>query len=163
MAGKGRFSIGTLMVVILFVAADCAVVRAIFWDLAIARWTILVIPMLNILLVGLIRMKQRRETRGFWIGFESVGWLLIGLLSIICRYDLALATAPVDWLEDQGWLSDNRPSDLVLSLLAVATMYTIPQLLTASIAGWLLNRYRVVIERRPLQTERMMPTSAAES
>jgi hypothetical protein len=69
----------------------------------------------------------------------------------------------VDWLEDQGWLSDTGLTNLVLSFLAVATIYTIPQLLTASTAGWLLNRYRVKIERRSLQPEQILPSSALEA
>ena len=150
MTGKSRFSIATLMIVILVVAVDFGLGKLVWpnWG----KEVLMVLPMINLLLFCLPRLRRGRKGRCFWVGFEGVGWAMMGsiLLMIWLRFE------PVIYLFYAAfWTVSKLPIDKAgnaADMVAIGffiPISLIPLVLVASIGGWLSNRYRVVIERRP--------------
>jgi hypothetical protein len=87
-----RFSISSLMAVVLVVALDCMAVNTFMVrPLFRANLSELIVfgtlPMANILAIGLIRLwadrNGRGRTRPFLVGFEVCGWVTL-LLFVAC-------------------------------------------------------------------------------
>lgn len=152
MAARARFSIGGLMGVVFLVALDLAIVRA-FWDgdgPAFAV-TVTTLPMINLLLLALPRLR-RREARPYWVGFEVAGWSVVLLAVFLGTFHQLLFFRPMFWV-DRLELFAAAPSFEIPFIVAIAVvLYTTPKALAAAIGGWLVARYRVVIERRPAAT-----------
>jgi hypothetical protein len=151
-----RFSISSLMSVVLVVALDCMainmlIVRPLF-RVPLSELILLgALPMANILAIGLLRLwadrKGRGQTRPLLVGFEICGWVTL-LVFLTCA---VLATESFhDGVGDllRSCLSPENPLYLIL---AVAILL-IPQLALASFGGWLIRSYRievkVVVHRR---------------
>jgi hypothetical protein len=144
-----RFSIALLMAVVFFVAADFAIVRA-YWnapgpEVAVAVTTL---PMINLLLLALPRLRAGREDRRFWAGFQVAGWMMVlvfGACNWIFEDDFI---APIVWISQQGWFAPNSPAGLAFNIACGVVIYTLPQLLAAMVGGWLALGYRLVMVRR---------------
>ena len=91
-----RPSIRTMIVLVLVIAADCAVLRYVLGG-AVERpgieFGILgVLPMVNVLALGLYRISRRRDGLPFLIGFEAFGLLAVSVFAG------CFIITPVDWL-----------------------------------------------------------------
>src|SRR3954454_20417230 len=100
MAVSQRFSIGLLMAVIVLVAADFAIVRALWGspgphvDVAIVT-----LPMANMLLLATPKMRASSTTRPFWVGFVIVGWPMVLAVAILAWHFSDTFFRPIDWLD----------------------------------------------------------------
>src|SRR4051812_20068138 len=80
-----RLSIRTMIVLVVVVAANCAVLRYVLGG-SIERpgieFGILgVMPTVNVLALGLYRMSRRRDGLPFLIGFEAFGLLAVSVFA----------------------------------------------------------------------------------
>ena len=146
MAGKRPFSIATLMTVILALALDFALLRSMR-DPALFV-IIMILPMLNLLLLGFPSLIFVRAARPFWKGFMVVGWTTVGLILFLAWYDLDRLLHPMLWLYRNKWVSQDGPAESAKTYACVFAIYAVPQMLATTFSGWLSARYRVVIERR---------------
>jgi hypothetical protein len=152
-----RFSISTLMAVVLVVALDCMainmlIVRPLF-RVPLSELILLgALPMANILAIGLLRLwadrNERGQTRPLLVGFEICGWVTL-LVFLTCA---VLATE--SFHDGVGALLRSlslRPGDPLFLIGAVAILL-LPQLALASVGGWSIRSYRIevkiVVERR---------------
>ncbi len=167
-----RFSIWSLMAVVLLVALDCMAINMFLGRLPFpASLSELIflgaLPMANLLAIGLFRLWKERNGRGrtrpFLVGFEVFGGVAL-LLFFVCIW-----VAP-DSLHDGvgGYLRSLslRPGDPLLFTGAVAILL-LPQLALASVGGWLVSRYRIevkiVVERRTAGPESPLPGLTEET
>jgi hypothetical protein len=149
MAIARRFTIGTLMAVIFLVAADFAIVRALWWtsgpQLEVA---VVTLPMIDLLLLTMPKLRSSHPTRPFWGGFQGAGWIGVltsGLLTLGCPDTFFWPITVVN-----RWLVFPQPDARSVALLIsfAVVVYTAPQLLMALLGGRLSATYRIVIERR---------------
>jgi hypothetical protein len=153
MAARARFSIALLMAVVFFVAADFAIVRA-FWDSRGPQAAIAVItlPMINLLLLFLPKLKRGGDARPFWLGFEVVGWSIVLLFVLVGWFFEEVFFAPAVYSIS---LLDPFPENVALNVAFeisfAVPFYTIPQVLAASVGGWLSARCQIA-HRRPSAT-----------
>ncbi len=161
-----RFSISSLMAVVLLVALDCMAIN-IFLSRPLfpASLSELIffgaLPMANLLAIGLFRLWKERNgrvrTRPNLVGFEVFGGIAL-LLFFVCIW-----VAP-DSLHDRVGVFlrslSLRPGDPLLFAGAVVILL-LPQLALASVGGWLVSRYRIevkiVVERRTAGLESPLP------
>jgi hypothetical protein len=151
-----RFSISSLMAVVLVVALDCMalnmlIVRPLF-RVPLSELILLgALPMANILTIGLLRLWADRKgwgrTRPFLVGFEVCGWVTL-LVFVTCA---VLATDSFhDVVGDilRSCLSPENPLFLILAVVILL----LPQLALAVVGGWLIKNYRIevkiVVQRR---------------
>jgi hypothetical protein len=164
--GHFRFSISALMAVVLLVALDCLAFntlldRPLFHRHLSELIVVGALPMANILAVGLIRLLTERNmrslTRPFLVRFEVIGGVALLLF-------LASSCLATDLLHD-GVEHALRPLSLrpgnPLFLVGAVTLLLLPQLALASVCGWLVRTYRIVVERRPAGKEPPLPEVAA--
>jgi hypothetical protein len=85
---RHRFSIATLMLLVVLVALDCAAFRALTGPqngLIANLIAYGILPMANILALGLPPLPGGRlvgaRQRPFWVGFEVFGWAALFLFS----------------------------------------------------------------------------------
>ena len=151
MAIARHFSIRLLMMAILLIAVDFAIVPKlnggsfrIYPATAVA-----ILPMINLLILTLPRLRKRSKTRLYWSGFHGVGWLMVLMIGYLTAHDPNVFFAPVSWLEIHP-PAILRETDLTIPVLftLIIILYTTPQLLAAQLAGWLFVRYCLVNERR---------------
>ena len=147
MASMKRFSIALLMTVVLLVAVDIAILKA-SWNAPAPAGAIAVItlPMVNLLVSCARRARKGQASRSFWLGFEAAGWSMVMLIASCSWMSPGFYLFPLSWLADR-----NGPItlvELVFFIYFAVVAYTIPQILVATLAGRLVARYRVVIERR---------------
>jgi hypothetical protein len=146
-----RFSISSLMVVVLVVALDCMAV-----NLLIVRRLLRIplselvlvgaLPMANILAIGLLRLwayrNGRGRTRPLLVGFEVCGWVTL-LVFVTCA---VLATDSLhDGVGDILRSLSLRPENPLFLIGAVAILL-LPQLALASFGGWLIRNYRIEVK-----------------
>ena len=157
-----RFSISSLMAVVLVIALDCVgvntfMVRPLFRVNLSELILFGTLPMANILAVGLIRLWADRNgqgrTRPLLVGFEFCGLVTLYFF-VICA---ALATDSFhDAVGDILRSLSIRPGDRLFLISAVAILL-LPQLAFASFGGWLVRNYRIevkiVVERRAAEPE----------
>ena len=155
-----RFSISSLMAVVLVVALDCMAINMLIVRLLLRpNLSELIVfgalPMANILAVGLLRLwadrKGRGQTRPFLVGFEVCGWVTL-FVFVTCA---VLAT---DSLHDGvGYLLRSAkltPGDRFFLICAVAILL-VPQFALASVGGWLIRSYTDQDQdRRPAERRR---------
>jgi hypothetical protein len=143
-----RFSIGLLMAVIFFVAADFAIVRAL-WDtnepLVVA---VITLPMINLLLMVLPGARRGRDRRPFWLGFEAAGWMMVVLFASLAWFFVDTFFYPIEWIDNHDSLLSGSPTETAFLICCCVVIYTPPQVLGAMVGGWLSAGYRLVIERR---------------
>jgi hypothetical protein len=141
-----RISIGTLMAVVFFVAVDFGIVRALWETSPHVAVAIVTLPMINLLLLTVPKLRKGTATRPFWAGFQAVGWaavLAVGDLAL-CHPDTLFW--PIDLLETNPWFKD-QDAHLTFLITVAVVLYTTPQLLVALAAGRLSAKYRVVVVR----------------
>jgi hypothetical protein len=152
-----RFSISSLMAVVLVVALDCmAINMLIVRRLSGPNLSDLILfgalPMANVLAIGLIRLwadrKGRGRTRPLLVAFEVCGWVSL-LVFVTCA---VLATDSFhDGVGDILRSLSLRPGDPLFLVGAVAILL-LPQLAISSVGGWLIKNYRIevkiVVQRR---------------
>lgn len=155
MASKRRFSIALLMTIVCFIATDIALMRAAFQKAS--RWgpssgyLAIVLPMANLLLLVLPKLRRSHPERWFWIGFEVVGWGVIGVLGYMDQYAKMTLFIPYEWMRSFNLYPFLSAPDVALTYAFFVVLHTPPQLLLAWLGGrvsaW-LARHRVVIARR---------------
>jgi hypothetical protein len=155
MAGKRQWSIGSLMVIVLLAALDCGFFRAIltasntYW-----QWIFFEVPMINILILGLLRMRAEPESRRFWWTFEIIGWSFTTILFVIGWFDLNVVVLPLKvCLYPLGLLTwkPSNAEEIAIELLGILLIYGVLPALLAAIVGWFRDGYRIriAIVRRP--------------
>jgi hypothetical protein len=152
-----RFSIASIMTIIVIVALDLAAIRALDGTSTVIGGLIVFgsMPMASILVLGLPSLVRalvgRGQIRPFLIGFEAVGWTVLLIYtgsailfpdSVAEHLSKAIQLLPIDFNTPfwQGW------QGIIGEMLIVM----IPQLVIALIGGWLNQRFkiRIIIERR---------------
>jgi hypothetical protein len=152
-----RFSISTLMAVVLVVAMNLAA-GELYWapgpsDMA---WPDLMNfgarPMASVLAVGLLALllnrSERLGGRRKLVGFEVFGVAaLFSFIACARLFTLAMHEGAADLLKP--FIS---PGSILFPWTFMA-MFLFPQLLIASVGGWFNQRYHVTIriERRPIE------------
>jgi hypothetical protein len=160
---RPRFSIGSLMPVVLLAALDLLAIRIVLGGGSSAGHasptaellSVGVPPMASLLSLGLLALfggPGRRGSRPALIGFEVFGW------AAVLSFAVSALRAPrsffglVDPVLEPVRQSLGRDSPLFIpAVLSVAmTLLTLPQLAFALLGGWLLSGYRIrlVVERR---------------
>ena len=147
-----RGSIAGLMILVVFAAANFAVVKGCLERPSVWKEMCLfgVLPMANLLAVGLLPWLRRRPDRagigGFRVGFEICGLLAMGaFLALSLRYTDYLFQLPQSFFRPYLVL---RPGlGLVSSALII---FLGPQIVFALVGGWLgqcdpVNSMRVII------------------
>ncbi len=148
MAAPGRLSIGLLMAVVFFVAADFAIVRAL-WE-SPTPWieiAVTTLPMVNLLLLALPRLA-RGKARPFWAGFEAVGWPVVLAVAFVGWCEYKPFFEPINWVNKHDPFANGSTSEIACLISFAVVFYTAPMLLAAAIAGRLSTRYWGVVERR---------------
>lgn len=148
MAVARRFTIGTLMAVVFLVAADFGIVRALWKtqgpQVGVA---IVMLPMIDLLLLTLPKVRKSDPTRPFWGGFQAVGWISVlafGLLASMRPNTFFWPAVSVERMIPRPLSS----AGVAILISVVVVFYTPPQLLIALLAARLSSKYRIVIERR---------------
>ena len=162
-AKTGRLSILHLMWIISLVAIDCGLLRA-SWDSYFFASLIMTLPILNIMLLAIPKLRRGQVSRLFWIAFDAIGVILLGLIFFLNWYDRYIVLDPMLWLINKGWISaGNDPTSLAIECTCVVAIYAPPQFLLAWLGGCLNARYRVVIERRSHSVLKLEPSPVVES
>jgi len=150
MAKQFRLSISLLMAIVLCISADIAIVKSLWYrsdpSAVVAMATL---PMINILLLALPKMRRWGEAGPFWLGFEAIGWAMVLLVALFGWFRDDPFFYPLEWIDryEPFPLGSVRETALLISFCVI--LYTPPQVLAAVLGGRLLARYRVVIEHRP--------------
>ena len=113
-----RFTIASLLVVVLFLAVGFAALResSDLWDSGLLSLTI------GVLLISILLAVHRTDKRrGFWLGFATFGWIYLGL-SLVPSIESRLMTTKVF-----AYLDSKVPGR--------ATMYTFIKRVTGSGTG----------------------------
>ena len=144
MVAKARFSIAWLMVFVSFLAIDIALVRAAYLRMSAygpsAGYLALVLPMANILLLILPRLRSDVSRRWYWIGFQLVGWVVIAILGYLDQYYKMVLFIPYEWLRSFHFYPELSLPDLVITYIFFVVTHTPPQLLLAFLGGRLTAR-----------------------
>jgi hypothetical protein len=157
--GRPRVTIFGLMTVVLIVATNCAVLRLFPLDTDNPNGLLVagLVPMVNLLAIGLWRMVARRVEPGpARVGAQVVGW---GALAVAVACFLGfprLFESYIGWIESAvdplarraGLDYDSALSSYVVVPALLTTFFSLPLLALAGIGGWVHGRYKVVIVRR---------------
>jgi hypothetical protein len=132
-----RWSIAGLMTLVVFVAANCAIVKAIMarpsvWNEVFILGTL---PMANLLAVSLLPTLSRRQDRagigGFRLGFE-----VCGMLAMVAFFALSLQYTDHFFLLPQTFFSEYVTLRPGLGLVSAAVVIFFgPQLAIALLGG----------------------------
>jgi hypothetical protein len=169
-----RFSISSLMAVVLVVALDCMainmlIVRPLF-RVPLSELILLgALPMTNVQAIGLIPLwadrNGRGRTRPLLVGFEICGWVTL-LVFVACA---VLATRSFHTVVGEIVRSLlRRPEEPLFLIVAVAAaILLLPQLALALVGGWLIRNYRIevkiVVQRRAAEPEPPLPGLAVDT
>jgi hypothetical protein len=122
-----------MMIIVVMLGVDFAIIKECMFggpiELALA-----ILPSSNVLLIMLPRIRERGESRRFWLVFELVGWLM--LLLVVAWFawlDRAIVLIPITIFYGHR-VPDT--TDSIPSLLIIA-FYMSPQLLIAWVSAWL--------------------------
>jgi hypothetical protein len=148
-----RFRIAWLMIFVAIAALNFAVIRVVMEHSGPVGELMAmgVLPMANVLAVGLLIGKKRRGSRPFLLGFEAFGVMASALyiaLAVFSRQAvipyLELSLQPIRETISQDW-----------TVVLIATIYSaavvmlgLPQLAFALVGGFLARRFRFTITRR---------------
>ena len=149
---KWKLSIALLMTTIGLVAADIAVVQAV-WDGSgpSPGYLSMVLPMADGLILALPRLRRAGVVRNFWSGFEIVGWSMILILGVMDGYFKDALFYPYLKLKNLLPSPEDSPAHLAFGFgICIASSLPL-QILVAWLGGWLASftaRYKVTIERR---------------
>ena len=168
-----RFSISSLMAVVLIVALDCMAINMLivrrFVRIPLSELIVIgALPMATILAIGLLRLwadrNGRARNRPLLVGFEVCGWVTL-LVFVTCA---VLATESFhDGVGNVLRSLLRRPVEPLFLIVAVAmAILLIPQLALAFFGGWLIRRYRIevkiVVQRRVAEPEPPLARPAVE-
>ncbi|WP_435010969.1 hypothetical protein P12x_002259 [Tundrisphaera lichenicola] len=149
MIKPGRWSIAVLMAVVFFVAADFAILRALCNTAEPMVIALSTLPMSNLLILTMPRIKRDSINREFWMGFQAIGWIMILLFALVTSLYYSQFLYPIGWIDDHDGLPSTSSAEIALLICCIVVIYTIPLVLGAMFGGWFSSRYRIVIERRP--------------
>jgi hypothetical protein len=159
MVPKSRFSIALLMMIVCFIAIDIALVQAAYGHAVLGRsagYLAIVLPMANLLLLSLPKLKRSHPGRSFWIGFEVVGWGVIAILGYMDEYAKEILFISYEWIRSFQLYPPESAPDLAMIYTFFVVFHTPPQLLLAWLGGRVsagLARFRVVIATRSPREE----------
>ncbi|HEV3163427.1 MAG TPA: hypothetical protein VGZ22_05260 [Isosphaeraceae bacterium] len=157
-----RFSIAGLMAFSLVIALECVALRVVAtWRGADEFLELGLLPMLNLLALGLFLIARQVRTRGesqpFLLGFEVIGWPVVMAFALIAMTNETLilkyiefAAAPIERVFDLLDADYNLVVWQALSGLFVAIILFLPQALLALAGGWITQKLGLVITRRAL-------------
>jgi hypothetical protein len=151
-----RVSIAGLMTVVVFVAANCAIVKGITARPSVWNEVFIlgVLPMANLLAVGLLPWLRRRpgrsRTDAFRVGFEVCGGLAMVIFFVLSvRYLDFVFQLPQSFSRPYLVL---RPG---LGLVSAAFLIFVgPQLTFALLGGWLARWFRRNVDHQPSRVSR---------
>jgi hypothetical protein len=163
-----RVAIATLIVLIVRLAADCAILRSPFGGNDAAMLRLCAIPMANVLAFGLylaVVRSRRGEKAPFLFGFEVSGWaalaaffwgcgaipasLSIGLSPIFFTvHNLCMENLSFEAMKslDPTFTATHKIATAV-SLSAVSLVLTALFSIVALVGGWVVHRLRGTAER----------------
>jgi hypothetical protein len=148
MIRTGRFSIALLMAAVFFVAADFAIVRALWETSEPVVIAVITLPMVNLLLMVLPRARPWNDSCLFWLGFEVAGWWTAILFALNTYYFMDIFLSPIRWIDEHDHLASDSAAEVALLVSCSVVGYTIPQVMAAMVGGWVVLRSRAVIVRR---------------
>ncbi len=95
MVVRPRFSIFLLMAIVFFVATDIAIGRSL-WDSPdpYVEIAVTTLPMINLLLLSLPKLRRSDSSRLYWMGFQIVGWLGVILVTLLCWFAVRSVLLP---------------------------------------------------------------------
>jgi hypothetical protein len=147
-----RFSIGSLMILVLVAALDAVAVRTLLRGISPSVNLALLgaVPMTNLLVLACFpwarRGPRRAEARPLWFGFELFGWAAVVLhcaCSFACTEQViacinAFFDPIVEALDALGLRRTDpvHPALIFLELVMVPAALTMPQVFLALIGGW---------------------------
>ncbi len=139
-ARRARFSIARLMTIVLFIAADFAIVRSI-WNQPgpSPAFFSMVLPTANLLILGLVRLIRPGPDWRFWAGFEVVGWSLIGALAYLELRLKPVLFYPLTRVDQLVGFPNNSPRQVALGVTCCLVFYVPPQLILACLGGRLAS------------------------
>jgi hypothetical protein len=158
-----RFRIAWVMVAVAIAALDFTAIRVCLN--APSRWgedfLLGVLPMVNVLGVGLLIGQQRPQSRPFFLGFETFGAMALALyvvLTLVFVDPWGASTPYGDLISSyldpvvspiEAIIGRDRPFVFIPTIcLAIVLMLGWPQVAFALIGGFLSRRYKVIIVRR---------------
>ncbi len=158
-----RFSLSGLMAAVLIVGADVAALRAVMiahrWvetnhgSWAVAGFAVGVLPMASLLvffgLGQLVRLVRRGERSSFQVGFQFFGWVAVSVFVATSAIDpgwiVSYEQSAESWATPMlGPCAAHLPIGIytVVWFAFVAVVFTAPELLVATVGGWLVGRRR---------------------
>jgi hypothetical protein len=163
-----RVAIATLIVLIVLLAADCALLRSPFGGNDAAMLRLCTLPMANVLAFGLylsIVRSRRGEKAPFVLGFEVFGWAALAAFLYGCEAfpeSLSLGLSPI-YFTVNNLCMDNLPFETMqsldptftvthkiataVSLAAVSLVLTALLSIVALVGGGVVQRLRRNAER----------------
>ena len=157
-----RFSIAFLMMIVLLVAADFAIVRAL-WNTHypyLIEIAILTLLMINLLFLFGGRVKEVRDGELYWLGFEAGGWVMVFLVASCTWIFPETVMSPVKWVDTYDGMIPGTPAEIAFLISFSVVLYTMPQLLVATAAGLFFSKYRIVVSIERRQPSTIEPVEA---
>ncbi len=165
-----RFSVVFLMMISAVIALDMAVMRSLFRhatgsnqmvylvpidgtnSIPFATLALGVLPMASLLVLAAIfqvpKIRRTGTVSGFWLGFETFGWLAVFLFMVgaslspaaVQKYLIMVAGPVLSPLF--GFMGNESVQSLAdgIELATATTLLVLPELLIAAAGGWLLGR-----------------------
>jgi hypothetical protein len=134
-----RISIAALMTLVVFVAANCAILKGIMARPSVWNEVFIlgVLPMANLLAIGLLPGLQRQRARSRFGGFRA-GFEVCGGLAMVTFLALSLKFTDLFFHFGQSWFQPYLVLTPGLGLVsAVLLAFLGPQLAFAVLGGWL--------------------------
>ena len=144
-----QFRLVWLMGLILLVGVDFHFIRQdlhpwhSFWWYC-RSFSVGVLPMLNILVLGLLIHRTYPASRGFIVGFEIIGMTLVGNYYAMLRGDTWVTDAIrrwgdgyVGWIQQGNWASHR----FAFASIVTSAVITLPMVLIASVAGFMSRNF----------------------
>jgi hypothetical protein len=137
---NAHFSIARMMIIVSFIAIDIALVRSawVHYHSVLGRspgYLAIVLPMANLLLIVLPRLRRDHPARSFWIGFEVVGWGVILILGYMDARAKSILFIPYEWLRSFDFFPPHSAPDIAIVETFFVAVHTPPQLLLAFMGG----------------------------
>jgi hypothetical protein len=136
------------MTVVFFVAADFAILRALWETDEAGAAAIITLPMINLLILTLPRLKG--GIRLFWVGFQAVGCIMTLVFGYLAWFDVKWFFWPGRFIE-RFVVGMDLFGAYTIIFSWVVILYTTPLVLLAALGGWLSARYRVTVGRRRIR------------
>jgi hypothetical protein len=156
-----RFSLATIAFAILIVAADLAIVRHVFFSQRLTNlviFALLLLPMLNVMMIGLygLRLRERRTARavGFLIGGSAMTFVIFAfgqiapdragdLLRFVGRPIAGGIIQALTRLVGSAAMQSNAMQltvGITFEILLPVGLVCLPSIFAALVCGWLASR-----------------------